>query len=192
MTQTRLLTAEDLLALGDDCHCELVEGQLVPLHGEGDGMSPASHVHGRVASRFDRVLGTFIDAHRLGRAFAAETGFRLRRDPDTVRAPDFAFVARGRISAAMETTAYLDLAPDLVVEVVSPGDRPAAVAKKVREYLDAGVRLVLVAYPDQPAVVVYRPGRSTVTLRADDVFSGEDVLPGFTCRVAEFFPALFE
>ena len=192
MNQTKWLTADDLLALGDECHAELVEGRLVPLYVEGDPMSPASHVHGRVAMEIGFRLTAFVRAHRLGRTYTAETGFRLRRNPDTGRAPDFAFVARGRITAAMEQNPYLDLAPDLVVEVVSLGDRPAAVAKKVREYLAAGVRLMVVAYPERRAFAVHHPDRTSRTLTESDEFSGEDVLPGFTCHVGEFFPDPFD
>lgn len=192
MTQTRLLTVEDLLELDADCHAELVEGQLVPLYDEEDPMSPAAPTHGAVASRFDRVLGNFVELHQLGWTFAAETGFRLGRNPDTVRAPDFAFVVRGRITAQMDTSRYLDLAPDLVVEVVSPNDRAQAIARKVREYLAAGVRLVWVAYPALRTIAVHRPDGSSQMLNEDDEISGEDVLPGFTCRVGDLFPAMFD
>lgn len=181
MVQTAGLTADDLLALGSDCHCELVEGEL-------QQMSPTAPQHGEVSFLFASVVGGFVLSHRLGRCYGAETGFRLRRNPDTVRAPDFAFVAAGRITAGMDPTRYFDLAPDLVVEVASPHDRAAEIAKKVREYLDAGVPLVWVAYPQVPAVAVRRAGVPMHLLLSDDELSGEDVLSGFACRVGDLFP----
>jgi Uma2 family endonuclease len=181
MVQTRHMTADDLLALGSDCHCELVEGELVE-------MSPTGPEHGEVSGISSLIIGGFIRSHRLGRFYGAETGFRLRRDPDTIRAPDFAFVAAGRITADMDPTRYFDLAPDLVVEVVSPHDRASEVAKKVGEYLAAGVRLIWVAYPQIPAIAVHRPGVAMRMLLSGDELSGEDVLPGFSCRVVELFP----
>ncbi len=86
MPSTWLLTADDLLALGDDCHAELVERRLAPLYDEEDPMSPAAPEHGEVAMEAGFRVKEFVRAHRLGRTYAAETGFRLRRDPDTVRA----------------------------------------------------------------------------------------------------------
>jgi Uma2 family endonuclease len=190
MVQTRLLTADDLLALGSDCHCELVEGRLVPLYDEEDPMSPAAHEHGEVAMEIGFRVKEFVRARRLGRTFAAETGFRLRRNPDTVRAPDFAFVAHGRITANLAISPYLDLAPDLVVEVLSPGDRAGEIARTVREYLVAGVRLVWIAYPALQVLVVHYPNGTSRSLSAEDELSGEDVLPGFVCRVSELFPSM--
>lgn len=191
MSQTKLLTAEDLHALGDDCHAELVEGRLVPLYGEeGAPMSPASPEHGAVAMVAGSRITVFVQAHRLGHTFAAETGFRLRRNPDTVRAPDFSFVVRGRITPEMNLSRYFGLAPALVLETVSPGDRPGQIARKVREYLHAGVRLVLVAYPGSTVIVTHHPDGTSRTLNADDELLGGDVLPGFVCRVGDLFPKL--
>ena len=104
-----------------------------------------------------------------------------------VRAADFAFVARGRITKDMDLSRYLDLAPDLVVEVVSPSDSATEVAAKVRQYLDAGVRLVWALYPQSKTVTVHRAGGEPLLLREQDELSGEDVLPGFTCSIAELF-----
>ena len=181
MIQMTRMTADDLLTLGSDCHCELVEGAL-------EKMSPTGPEHGEVSGIFALVIGGFVRSHRLGRFYGAETGFRLRRDPDTVRAPDFAFIAAGRLTAGMDPTRYFDLAPDLVVEVAPPHDRAPQIAKKVREYLDAGAPLVWVAYPQVPAVAVHRAGVPVRMLLSSDELSGEDVLPGFTCRVADLFP----
>ena len=180
MTTTRL-TADDLLAMGDNCRCELVNGELAP-------MSPSGYAASYIGVHIAILVGGFVEAHGLGTVTMADAGYRLRRNPDTVRAPDFAFVARGRITAEMDQTKYLDLAPDLVVEVVSPGDLASEVTAKVLEYLEAGVRLVLVVYPKPRSAAVYRPGLGAQLLREGDLFSAEDVLPGFACAVADLFP----
>jgi Uma2 family endonuclease len=181
MAQTALLTADDLLCMREDDRYELVEGVLAPMS------PPPGPRHGYVAMTLGLLAGGFVRAHRLGWTFAAETGFRLRRNPDTVRAPDFAFVARGRITPEMDQSRYLDLAPDLVVEVVSPSDSARDLAAKMRDYLDAGVRLAWVLDPQTRTVTVHRAGRERRLLREADQLSGEDVLPGFTCLVADLF-----
>jgi Uma2 family endonuclease len=148
---------------------------------------PPGFRHGKVAMNLGFVVTAFVRASALGWTTGAETGFRLRRNPDTVRGPDFAFVARGRITPEMDQSRYLDLALDLVVEVVSPSDSAPAINAKVIEYLDAGVRLVWVVYPQSETVAVHRPGLSSQIKRAGDTISGEDVLPGFSCAVGELF-----
>jgi Uma2 family endonuclease len=181
MTQTALVTADALFEMGADERYELVEGVLVPMS------PPPGFEHGETIGNITFLVTRFVRAHRLGHATGAETGYRLRRNPDTVRAPDFAFVARGRVTPDMDRTRYLDLAPDLVVEVVSPSDSAADINTKVLAYLDAGVRLVWVVYPRSSTVAVHRPGGAWELLRAADEISGEDVLPGFICRVSELF-----
>lgn len=153
MARTALVTADDLFCMGEDDRYELVEGVLVPMS------PPPGFRHGETVLNVTFPVTGFVRAHRLGRTTGAETGYRLRRDPDTVRAPAFAFVARGRITPEMDQSRYLDLAPDLVVEVISPSDSRRAVATKVREYLDAGVRLVWVVDPQARTVTVHYPGR---------------------------------
>ena len=126
-------------------------------------------------------------AHGLGRVVGGP-GFRIARDPDTVRAPDVAFIAAGRIPEGESPVAYPDLAPDLVVEVVSPGDRAGEIRKKVADWLAAGTRVVLVLYPRTRSAVVHRPGVQPETLGPDDELDGADVLPGFHCPVHDLFP----
>lgn len=178
---TTLLTADDLFAMGSDCRCELVDGVLIP-------MSPSGYQASHIGLHISILIGGFVESRDLGTVTMADGGYRLRRDPDTVRAPDFAFVARGRITPEMDTTRYLELAPDLVVEVVSPSDLASEVTAKVLEYLDAGVRAVVVVYPKPQTIAVYRPGNSAEILRLGDLFSVDDVLPGFSCAVADLFP----
>src|SRR5689334_9349409 len=110
---THLMTAEELFNLPEDGkRYELVKGELLT-------MSPTSGKHGAVTMRLSRILANYIEESSLGVTFAAETGFKLEHNPDTVLAPDFAFIAKDRISTLPDN--YVSLAPDLVIEVVSPG-----------------------------------------------------------------------
>ena len=172
-----LMSADELLHVSIPGKCtELVRGVLVV-------REPPGSLHGLVAMNLGVELGVFVKATAAGGVFAAETGFHLASNPDTVRAPDVAFVARERMAAA-RTTGYAALAPDLAVEVLSPGDRPGEVLAKVADWISAGTKLVWVVDPQRRLARVYRHDGSETLLSADDVLDGEDVLPGFTCRLA--------
>lgn len=173
-----LLTAEDVLKLPSDLRCELIDGVLIQ-------MSPPGGLHGRVSANVAYVLKR---AELSGQGVAlGEVGFILRRNPDTVRAPDAAFIRKDRIPAGGIPKSFWEIAPDLVVEVVSPFDTAAEIQSKVREWLEAGVRLVWVVYPDSRTVNVIRSPTERVTLSVDDLLEAGDVVPGFSCRVAELF-----
>ena len=116
--------------------------------------------------------------------FAQDTGFKIARNPDTVRAPDVAFVARERLAQIPEE-GYADLAPDWVAEILSPGDRPGEVLEKVGQWLSAGVRLVWVLDPVRRDARIYRADGSVSTLKSDDELDGEDVLAGFRCPLRD-------
>jgi Uma2 family endonuclease len=163
-----------------DARTELVLGEVVR-------MTPAGGEHGVVAMRIGARLLVHAEAHGLGVVCAAETGFLIRREPDTVRAPDVAFVARERIPAGGPPKAFWMLAPDLAVEVVSPSERGEDTQQRIRDWLEAGVRCVWVIYPTLRTVHVLRSLAAARILQAGDLLSGEDVLPGFTCPVAELF-----
>jgi Uma2 family endonuclease len=168
------LTAEELLYLHlPDKHAELVQGVLIV-------REPPGARHGQVAMELGRLVANHVAEHRLGMVYAAETGFTLRRNPDTVRAPDVAFVRRERVPEIVPT-GYSDLAPDLVIEVLSPGDRPGAVLAKVADWLDAGTRLAWVVDPERRSARVYREDGTEATLSVDDRLDGETVLPEFSC-----------
>ncbi|WNV76589.1 Uma2 family endonuclease [Geodermatophilus sp. DSM 44513] len=170
--QPALMTAEQLVELPDaGKRHELVEGVLL-------SMAPAGGRHGSTGARLLIRVGTFVEDRDLGDVFTAETGFLLRRDPDTVRAPDVAFIASDRVAEA-RVPGFIPLAPDLVAEVVSPSDRATDVTAKALAWLDAGVRLVWVVDPETRTVTVYRPDGVRV-LRGADALDGGDVLPGFT------------
>lgn len=177
----RMLTAEELLTLPDDGNrYELVRGELVCMAATGGR-------YGIIASRVDYRLRAFVEAHGLGEVCAAETGFRLAQNPDTVRAPDASFIARERLPGGGAPEGYWPFAPDLAVEVVSPSDRSDDVLAKVQEYLRAGTRLVWVFHPRTQTVMVYRASGEVLLIQGQDALSGEDVLPGFHCRVHELF-----
>jgi Uma2 family endonuclease len=177
----RRMTAEELWRLPDDgLRHELVYGELRT-------MSPAGGEHGHVASNVHGSLFVHLRRRRLGRLFAAETGFLLARDPDLVRAPDVAFVRRERAEPAGRVRGYWPGAPDLAVEVVSPNDRPAEVAEKVQTWLAYGTLMVLVVYPDERRVQVHVPDRPPRELEETDVLDGGDVVPGWKVPVRAFF-----
>ena len=174
MTGAATMTSEDLLRLNiQDKRSELVRGVLVV-------REPAGYQHGDVAMQLGIVIGGFVRQHQLGRTFAAETGFTLRRNPDTVRAGDVAFISRDRLLDPA-TRGFADIAPDLVVEVLSPDDRPGEVLAKVSDWLTAGTRLVWVIDPVRRSGCAYRADGGVALLGATDVLDGEDILPGFTC-----------
>jgi Uma2 family endonuclease len=175
------MTADELLRLPHDGRrYELIKGELRE-------MVPASPKHGRIANTIAFLLTEHARQHDLGVVYAAETGFKLQENPDTVRAADAAFVAKSRIPSEGEPEGYWAIAPDLVVEVVSPTDSAPAVQSKVTDWLAAGCRLVWVIYPDTQTVTEYRSLTEVRVLTADQTLEGGDVLPRFACGVSEIF-----
>lgn len=180
-TEKVLLTADDLLRIsGAGKRYELVRGELIE-------MAPAGGRHGRVAIRIGSRLNIHVEQQDLGEVLAAETGFRLERNPDRVRAPDVAFVAKGRLPPGDLPVGFLDIVPDLVVEVVSPGDTASYIQAKVEDWLRAGVRLAWVLYPDTRSVAVYRSLDKVRVLTEADHLHGDPVLPRFSCSVTDLF-----
>jgi len=172
-----LMTADDLLRTHvPDKRTELVRGVLVV-------REPAGSRHGLVTMNLGAELAVHVKRTAAGGVYAAETGFKLATNPDTVRAPDIAFVKRERLPPP-STTGYPALAPDLAVEVLSPGDRPGQVLAKVADWLSAGTRLVWVLDPDRRLARIYRADGSESLVTAEGSLDGEDVLPGFACPLA--------
>ena len=179
MSPPALLTADELQHVYvPDKRVELVRGLLVVR--ELPGMR-----HARVAMDLALALGAHVRAAALGRVYA-EAGFKLASNPDTVRGPDIAFISRGRIPDP-EPTGFAGFAPDLVVEVISPGDRAGEVLAKVADWLSAGTRLVWVLDPARRVARVYRDDGTEQILTADESLDGGDVVPGFSCPVGEIF-----
>ncbi len=178
MASNAPITADELLRMSiPNKHVELVRGALVV-------REPAGGRHGWVTVRLTAPLAAFVQANDLGHVYAAETGFKLATQPDTVLAPDIAFISRERFPDPVPL-GYPPLAPDLVVEVVSPSDRPGEVVTKVADWLNAGTRLVWVLDPEERRAVAYRPAGIPTRLTVDDVLNGEDVVPGFSVPLAD-------
>lgn len=180
-TASRTMTADELLALPEDgIRRELVEGELRE-------MTPAGRKHGRIAMNVSTPLDQHVRSRGLGEVYAAETGFRLARDPDTVRAPDVSFVRTARLGAGGDENAFFDGAPDLALEVVSPSDRYATVLEKVRDYIDAGTPCAIVVDPSSRTVTVYRSRSDVAVLGDGDTLKVDDVVPGWTLPVRDIF-----
>ena len=179
-----LYKAEELMDLQSKLgkRLELFRGELVKV--------TTGWRHGEVTGEIYMLLVQWARPRKAGRV-ACDAGVILERDPDTVRGPDVSFVRRGRISKAQAERGFPELAPDFVVEVKSPNDTWASLVRKAQEYLDRGVPLVLLVRPDQFAEV-YRAGQQPLRLAPDDVFAAEDVLPGFSAYVRDFFPPELE
>ena len=180
-TRPAVHTAEDLERLSaQGHHYELIRGELRP-------MSPSGGPHGDATSRVSFYINGVVYGDDLGTTFAAETGFFLERAPDTVKAPDFAFVSHERLPDPLPE-GYVPLVPDLAVETRSPNDTARKVAEKVEEWLAAGVRLVWVTNPCKQTITAHRTGRPPQILGIDDTLDGKDVLPGLSVPVARIFP----
>ena len=178
MPQAMPMSAEELLHLNlPDKRTELVRGMLVV-------REPAGYRHGEVAMNLALAIGNFVQAHGSGRVLAAETGFQLFSNPDTVRAPDVAFVRADRVPDP-PPRGFPAMAPDLAVEVLSPDDRPGEVLEKIGDWLNAGVRLVWVVDPTRRVARAYRQDGTETLLVETEVLDGEDVLPGLECRLAD-------
>ena len=180
----KIFTAEDLLHLPeapDGRRYELVEGKLYE-------MPPPGPRHGYITSNVAFLIETYVRRHRIGRVMAGDTGFLLGRDPDTVRGPDVAYISYERFPEDRELPdRYEDILPELAVEVVSPSDTRRYVREKAEAWLAAGVAVVWVLDPRIGEVTVYRAGRGTSVFHGEETLDGAPALPGFSCRVADFF-----
>ena len=149
-------------------------------------MSPAGGRHGRIALKLARRLGNYVEQNDLGETFAAETGFLITRDPETVRAPDLAFVSHARLGDLADDPGYLPLAPDLVAEVISPSDRFSDVELKALAWLAAGVHMVLVVDPQTQSVRHYRSAEE-IHVHNEGLVDLGPVVEGFHLDVSELF-----
>ncbi|MHB1035677.1 MAG: Uma2 family endonuclease [Pirellulales bacterium] len=180
MVSTELITtAEQLLSATGLGRCELVRGELVM-------MTPAGFEHGRIAATIAAALVVFVGEQHSGVVTGAETGFQIGRDPDTVRAPDVAFVRAERMPA-VPVRGYFRGAPDLAIEIVSPNDRAGEVVDKVRDWLAVGCQAAWVVDPQSRTVSIYRGPSEAIVLSESDALIGGDLLPGFCLPVAKIF-----
>ncbi len=173
------ITGEELYRMGDLGRTELVRGVIVP-------RSPTGYPHGRVENQIGRLLGNFVSAQGVGEVVSGEVGVYTHRQPDTVRAPDVAFISNERL-AQVKSKSYLDVAPELIVEVMSPDDAWGELMDKLEEYFAIGVRLIWVADPRKQRLYVYRSTTEVRQLNVGDTITGEDILPDFSVPVAELF-----
>ena len=175
-----LMTADELLHLPrGKSRYELVKGELRE-------MPPSGFEHGVTVVDVSTPLDNFVREHNLGVVTGAETGFRLQSNPDTVRGADVAFVSTARLPQG-RMRGYFPGAPDLAVEVVSPGDTVQEVDEKVTEWLEGGARLVWIVRPSRRTVEVHRADGTGSLLNVNDELNGEDVVPGFVLPVARIF-----
>jgi Uma2 family endonuclease len=178
LTPERHFTVDDLMTLPDASHCELVDGKLVEKNMGAEADWTGAQLITRLSNH---VMGT-----NKGWVFGAETGYAcFAGDLNRVRKPDVSFITRARLPRPPK--GYIPIVPELAVEVVSPKDLYSEVQSKVDEYLAAGVLLVWVVDPETLSVAIYDQSGAVRRLRAPEVLTGEDILPGFRCEVADLF-----
>jgi Uma2 family endonuclease len=178
-TKQKLITAEELLLMPRDGNrYELVRGVLVQ-------NMPTGRPHGEAVTLTTVALGNYAADDDYGTILSGEPGFRLERDPDTVRAPDIAWFAPGRLPEGIQ--GFPELAPDLAVEVKSPGNSNPEMAAKAAIWLSYGSREVWVADPETTTITRHRPNTAPVTLGEDDILDGDELLPGFSAPVWRLF-----
>jgi Uma2 family endonuclease len=178
-TVEKTITAEEYLALGDIGPSALVQGELIL-------MSPSGYDHGWIAGNIVGALRDFVKSKKLGRVSTAEAGFFISRNPDTVRAPDVAFVRAERIPPGGQKK-FFDGPPDLAVEVLSPDDRSSDVNAKIYDWLHAGCLQVWIVDPQNKTVTVYRSRNNVAVYTLGETLAADDILPGFSLPVAEIF-----
>jgi Uma2 family endonuclease len=176
-----IYTPEDLLAIPDGGSYELVNGQLV----ERKSGSESSWVVGRIISRIDR----FCEEHQVGWALGPRAGYQcFPYDSNRVRKPDGSFVRYGRFPGGVLPEGWARIPPDLAIEVISPNDTVNELDDKLEDYERIAVPLVWVVNPNSRTAMVYRADGSVARLHEDDELSGEDIIPGFRCRVRDILP----
>jgi Uma2 family endonuclease len=176
------MTADELFTYRGEpgCRYELIDGELVE-------MAPPGGEHGETTSTAGWLITNFVRSNKLGVVYAAETGFRLRENPDHVRAPDVAFVRRDRLPGGVSPIGYVPVAPDFVIEVVSPGDTAREVQAKVDDWLQAGTPVVWVVYSSPRSVFIFRGVNRVERRLGDDELDAEPALPGFHCKLGDLF-----
>ena len=174
------VTPEDLLAMPSEINYELVNGELVERNMGAESSW--------IASNLIWLFGSIYGRKKPGHLFTTDCGYQcFPDDPDKVRRPDVSFVRKGRFPGERVPRGYIRIAPDLVVEVMSPNDLASEISVKVEEYLEAGVPLVWVISPDAETVIIHRVDGSVTKLHLKDELSGENILPEFRCRVSDLF-----
>jgi Uma2 family endonuclease len=174
----KLITGNELLVMGDIGPCELIDGRIVY-------MTPTGDEHGTIEFNLGSELRSFVRQHNIGRVTGGEVGIYIRRRPDTVRGADIAFISSQRRSKP--TKGFLDVAPELVVEIMSPDDRWQAMREKLADYFSIGVERVWVVEPQNRKVLIFRSVTDVVELSENDTLRGEGLLEGFAIAVGDLF-----
>lgn len=174
-----ITTAAELLETPALGRCELIRGELVK-------MSPTGYEHGRLAAEIAGILRDFVKPRSLGTITGAETGFLLERHPDTVRAPDVAFIRSERLPAKKHR-GFFEGPPDLAVEIFSLSDLASDVLSKAHEWLRAGCKTVWVVDPETETITIHESEARTSILGKSDTLSGGEVLPGFSVLIQDIF-----
>jgi Uma2 family endonuclease len=181
-SQEKLITGEELDQLTNIGPCELIDGRIVP-------MSPTSVAHAIIEIRIASALENFVRAHKLGKVLVGEAGLYTRRNPDRVRAADALFISTARYDERKRLQWYLDVAPELIVEILSPDDTMMEMMQKPDEYFSIGVELVWVLHPEAQSVFAYRSLTDVREFKQNDLLPGDSLLPGFTTSVKDLFEA---
>jgi Uma2 family endonuclease len=180
-TTARLVTADELLRMpGDGKFFELVRGELRQL-------SPAYWSHSALEARLVAALVTYVSEHTLGQVTTSDGGYLLASGPDTVRAPDVAFVSAERIPPDGAAKGFFPGGPDLAAEILSPSNTVREIDERIDDFFAAGTRLLWVVHPRKHTVTVYAPNRPPRLLTEHDVLDGEDVVPGFRYELAKLW-----
>jgi Uma2 family endonuclease len=176
------LTADEFWALPEKpgIRLELVDGEFSELPG-------SNWLHAELVLHILDLIRAYVLAEGLGRAYGDGPAYFLARDPDTLRIPDVSFIPTDRLPKGGPPATYVDVPPALVVEIDSPSNSAADYRLRIRDYMNAGVSLIWVVWPDERSVSVYSGSTSPVKLTSDDTLDGGDVLPGFSVKVADLF-----
>jgi len=183
-TEKKVWTDEEFMALPKDGHrYEIVNGELVDMGSSGA-------LHGYVCSLLVAALASYVLPKKLGVILDSSTAFKMKNG--NRRSPDISFFAKERLQGMTELpTGFLDGAPDLAIEVLSPGNTVEEIHDKLVEYFENGTRLAWIIHPSEHYVLVYRSSQEPDRLlKSTDFLDGEDVIPGFTLPVAELFQKL--
>ena len=175
-------TIDEFLALPDHKNFELVDGE------------PEEINVSNLSSNVGMTVGAYLVIHckksKLGQVFGADAYFQcFPNEPGHARKPDASFIRQERLPEDWNEDGYFTIAPDLAVEVISPGDLVSKLEEKIAEYLEAGVKLVWIIDPEQRLAYVHRADGTVTKLKESGTLSGEDVVPGFTCAIVELFPS---
>lgn len=174
-----LISGRELWAMGDVGPAELVEGEIKHL-------MPTGRLHGRIETILGMLILQYLLNNRIGEVYTGEVGIYTKRHPDTVRAADVAYISNKRLQQST-SDGYLEVAPELVVEIMSPNDRWSEVYEKIEEYFAIGVLVVLVIDPKLEQVRVYRSADDVIRLTKEDELTIEEILPGFRVTIASLF-----